>query len=153
MGKIEDISSWINTKKYTLLLDCLSESQGLRINYGPVPEVLLQFDVDSLRLSGLEITQISNVAANTELVCSYVREKLKFLEGTEDEQEGKHPEDEDDIDIEEGPFFRNFLNSYLIELHFLMFNPKGLEPYLKVTRMPKAKKYAKLLSDAYGRIS
>lgn len=113
----------------------------------------MQFDVDSLRLSELEITQISNVAANTELVCRYVREKLKSLEGTEDEQEGKHPEDEDDIDIEEGPFFRNFLNSYLIELHFLMFNPKGLEPYLKVTRMPKAKKYAKLLSDAYGRIS
>ncbi len=104
MGKIEDISSWINTKKYTLLLDCLSESQGLRINYGPVPEVLLQFDVDSLRLSELEVTQISNVAANTELVCSYVREKLKSLEGTEDEQEGKHPEDEDDIDVEEGPF-------------------------------------------------
>ncbi|WP_144936188.1 hypothetical protein [Pseudomonas alabamensis] len=151
MDKLEAISSWIDSEIYMSLLDLVTERLGLWINHGSVPEVLLHLDVDSLKVSKLEIEHISKMAQNPEGVCSYVREKLKSLEGTEDEQEGRHPEDEKDIDVEEGPYFRNFLNSYLIELHFLVFNPEGLEPYLKVTRMPKAKKYAKLLSDAYSR--
>lgn len=153
MGKIEEVNNWIGSEDYIYLLSCLVEKLGLQIDHDSVPEVLLQFDADSLSLSGLEITQISHIAANTELVCSYVREKLKSLEGTEDEQEGMHPEDEKSIIVEELPFYKNFLNSYLIELHLLSFHPERLEPYLKAIRIPKAKKYAKLLSDVYSRIS
>lgn len=153
MGKIEEVNSWVDSEGYTYLLSCLVEKLGLQIDHDSVPEVLLQFDADSLSLSGLETTQISHIAANPELVCNYVREKLKFLEGTEDEQEGMHPEDEKSVIVEELPFYKNFLNSYLIELHFLIFHPERLEPYLKAIRIPKAKKYAKLLRDVYRRIS
>lgn len=153
MGKIEEINSWIDSEDYIYLLSCLVKKLGLQIDHDSAPEVLLQFDADSLSLSGLEITQISHIAANTELVCNYVREKLESLEGTEDEQEGMHPEDEKSVIVEELPFYKNFLNSYLIELHFLIFHPERLEPYLKAIRIPKAKKYAKLLSDVYSRIS
>jgi hypothetical protein len=153
MIKVEEVSNWVNSKEYRCLLNCLVEKLGLQINDDAVPDILLQFDVDSLSLSRLEVTQISNIAGKTELVCNYVREKLKSLEGTEDEQEGMHPENEKSVVIEELPFYKNFLNAYLIELHFLIFHPHGLEPYLKSTRIPKAKKYAKLLSDAFSAAS
>ncbi len=153
MGELEKIDSWITSENYLYLLSCLSEQLGLRIDHGSVPEILLRFDADSLGLSGLQVAQISSIAENSKLVINYVREKLKSLEGTADEQEGMHPEDEESVLLEELPFYKNFLNSYLIELHFLIFDLKGLAPYLKAIRIPKAKEYAKLLSDAYGRAS
>ncbi|MNN72854.1 hypothetical protein D3C81_1889250 [compost metagenome] len=83
----------------------------------------------------------------------YVSAKLQALGGSADEQEGRNPEDEDDVVIKAHPFYPNFLNIYLIELHFLRFNPSGLESYLKAVRIPGAKKYAAQLSRMYAAIA
>lgn len=46
-------------------------------------------------------------------------------------------------------FYQNFLNIYLIELHFLESDPAGLEEYLKAIRIPGAVKYASQIEKIY----
>ncbi|PHN31629.1 hypothetical protein AO242_15000 [Pseudomonas sp. ICMP 561] len=74
------------------------------------------------------------------------------MEGTENQQEGKHSEDEDDVLLETLPFYKNFLNIYLIELHLLKTKPEMLDSYLKKIRIPNAKQYAKQLRSVYESI-
>lgn len=79
-------------------------------------------------------------------------EKLKPLSGSSREEEGKHPEDEDSVLIEEKGFYKNFINLYFVELYFLRFDQVGLEGYLKATRVPGAKKYAAQLKALYSKL-
>ncbi|MEN5305844.1 hypothetical protein [Pseudomonas sp. TWI628] len=153
MVDVEDIRAWINGKVYMDLLSAVVGKLRLRVNSDPVPDVVLQLDANKLNLARLEPAALVAVAQDADLICRYIAEKLKLLSGVPDEQEGKSPEDEDDVVLETHPFYQNFLNLYLIELHFLSFDLDALEGYLKSIRIPGVKKYLAQLQVIYGRVS
>jgi len=154
MVVVEDVKVWVNSVEYEDLLKNICEKIQIKVNHGSQPDIVWQLDVKKLNLAGLNINDISVVAKSYDLVAGYVKEKLRSSEINPDEQEGGDPEDDDeDDDVEVHPFYKSFLNLYLIELHFLKFNPAGLEGYLKSIRIPFAKKYAAQISKIYQKLT
>lgn len=152
MVVVEDVKAWVNSVAYDDLLENIYEKLQITVNPESQPDVVWQLDVKKFNLAELNIDDISVVAKSNELVVGYVKEKLRSSEINPNEQEGGDPEDEDD-DIEVHAFYKSFLNLYLIELHFLKFNPAGLEKYLKLIRIPFAKKYAAQISKIYRKLT
>ncbi|MFJ4054299.1 hypothetical protein ACIPZC_12710 [Pseudomonas sp. NPDC089743] len=153
MVAAEDVRAWINSTVYASLLDTVVENLNLSVNSDPVPDTVLQLDANKLNLAKLEPSALIAVAQDADLACRYIAEKLNAFSEVPDEQEGKSPDDEDDVIIETHAFYQNFLNLYLIELHFLRFNSSDLEDYLKSIRIPGAKKYSAQLKGMYKSIS
>lgn len=149
MVSVENVRAWVEADVYLSLLEDVAGSLRLPVNSDAIPDVVLQHDANKFNAAGLEPADLGAIASNVDLIRKYVGAKLQALGGSADEQEGRNPEDEDDLVLETHPFYRNFLNIYLIELHFLIFNPSGLESYLKAIRMPGAKKYTAQLTKMY----
>ena len=152
MVVVEDVKAWVNSVEYDGLLKNVCEKLQIKVNHESQPDVIWQLDVKKLNLAELNIEDISAVAKSYELVAEYVRKKLISSEINPDEQEGGDPDDEDD-DVEVHAFYKSFLNLYLIELHFLKFNPSGLENYLKLIRIPFAKKYSSQIIKIYRELT
>jgi hypothetical protein len=150
MVSVEAIKQWINSEIYVNLLEQSRKHLTIHVVEKDIPDVVLQFDADNLKLANLSISAIENLAKNPRLVCNYIAQKLKLLSGSGHEEEGKHSEDEESVLIEEIGFYRSFINLYLIELYFLQFDQDGLEAYLKATRVPGAKKYGAQLKLIYS---
>lgn len=160
MVVVEDVKAWVNSVAYDDLLKNVCETLQIKVNPESPPDVVWQLDVKKLNLADLNIDDISVVAKSYELVAGYVKGKLGSSEINPDEQEGGDPEGEDEEeeeeeeeDIEVHAFYKSFLNLYLIELHFLKVNPAGLERYLKLIRIPFAKKYAAQISKIYRELT
>lgn len=152
MASLEDIKQWVGSEAYMNLLEQARKELDVHVVEEDVPDVVLQFDADNLGSANLEVRVIENIAKDSRLICDYISEKLKLLSGSSREEEGKHPEDEDSVLIEEKGFYKNFINLYLVELYFLRFDQVGLEGYLKATRVPGAKKYAAQLKALYSKL-
>lgn len=152
MVVVEDVKAWVNSVEYENLLRSVCEKLQVDVNCESQPDVIWQLDIKKLNLAELDIDDISAVAENHELVAGYVKEKLGSSEINSDEQEGGDSEDDDD-EVEVHAFYKNFLNLYLIELHILEFDPVGLERYLKLIRIPFAKKYAAQISKIYRELT
>lgn len=152
MASVENIKQWISSKIYMDLLEQTRKDLNIYVVEEDIPDVALQFDADNLNSANLDVSVIEGLAKDSRLVCGYISEKLKLLSGSSGEEEGKHPEDEDSVLIEEKGFYKNFINLYLIELYFLRFDQDGLEGYLKATRVPGAKKYAAQLKVIYSKL-
>ena len=152
MATIEDVKSWVGSNRYENLLRYVVAKLSLKVSDDPLPDVVLQFDAKKLSLAMLDVNMLLDVAADCELVCRYVKEKLAGLEIDTDEREGKNIEDEDDVLEERHAFYINFLNICLIELHFLKFNSEGLEEYLKAIRIPSSRKYSVKIGKIYKQI-
>ncbi|WP_144936391.1 hypothetical protein [Pseudomonas alabamensis] len=152
MVVVEDVKAWVNSVEYENLLRSVCEKLQVDVNRESQPDVIWQLDIKKLNLAELDIDDISAVAENHELVAGYVKEKLGSSEINSDEQEGGDSEDDDD-EVEVHAFYKNFLNLYLIELHILKFDPVGLERYLKLIRIPFAKKYAAQISKIYRELT
>ncbi|MBA1190297.1 hypothetical protein G7Z99_14765 [Pseudomonas entomophila] len=153
MVVVEDVKAWVNSVEYDDLLKNVCKKLQVKVNHESQPNVVWQLDVKKLNLAELNIDDISVVAKGYELVAEYVKKKLISSETNPDEQEGGDPEDDEDDDVEVHAFYKSFLNLYLIELHFLKFNPAGLENYLKLIRIPFAKKYAAQISKIYRELT
>lgn len=149
MVVVEDVKAWVNSVEYENLLRSVCEKLKINVNRESQPDVIWQLDIKKLNVAELDIDDISVVAENHELVAGYVKEKLRSSEINSDEQEGGDSDDDDDDEVEVHAFYKNFLNLYLIELHILKFDPVGLERYLKLIRIPFAKKYAAQISKIY----
>jgi len=153
MISIENVRAWVEADGYVNLLEGVAEPLRLSVSSGVIPDVILQHDANKFKAAHLDPADLSVIASNIHLVRKYVSAKLQALGGSADEQEGRSPEDEGDLVLKTHPFYRNFLNIYLIELHFLIYNPGALEGYLKAVRVPGAKKYAAQLAEMYIEIA
>lgn len=149
MVDIGSVRAWVCGDVYEGLLEVVSKALHLAVNGDVTPDIVLQHDANKLNAAKLKIDDLIAVARDGEIVCNYVKSKLQGLDALADEQEGKSVEDEDDVVIKTHPFYSNFLNIYLIELHFLKSNPAELEAYLKSIRIPGGKKYSEQLHKMY----
>lgn len=152
MVSLQDVRHWIEGEIYSNLLEQLVQNPKLTTNDKIVPDTLLRYDIESFNAASATVKDLEEVASDKLFCQKYVLAKLKSIEGTEDQQEGKHSEDEDDVLLETLPFYKNFLNIYLIELHLLKTKPEMLDSYLKKIRIPNAKQYANQLRSVYESI-
>lgn len=152
MVSVDSVREWIESDVYAGLLARVTEQLQLRVSAEAPPEIVLHYNVRNLKLAQLTVADLAPIAVEHAQVCRFVAEKLELLSGDE-EQKGRHPEDEPDVVLEILPFERNFLNGYLIELHFLRVDPAGLEGYLKAVRIPGSRKYAGQLRRIYRKIA
>lgn len=152
MVNLQEARHWIEGEVYSRLLEQMVQNPKLATNDKFVPDALLGYDIEDINAAGVTVKDLEEVASDMLCCQKYVLAKLKSIEGTEDQQEGKHREDEDDVLLETLPFYKNFLNIYLIELHLLKTKPEMLDSYLKKVRIPNAKQYAKQLRSVYESI-
>lgn len=152
MVNLQEARHWIEGEVYSRLLEQMVQNPKLATNDKIVPDALLGYDIEDINAAGVTVKDLEEVASDMLFCQKYVLAKLKSIEGTEDQQEGKHSEDEDDVLLETLPFYKNFLNIYLIELHLLKTKPEMLDSYLKKIRIPNAKQYAKQLRSVYESI-
>jgi hypothetical protein len=152
MVDIKDVRDWIGSDTYVELLEFVKTKRKVAINDEQVSEILLSHDVNKINAASVSIADLKKVAENKYQFVDFFSAKLKLINGTENEQEGKSEEDEDDVVLAVHPFYKNFLNIYLIELSLLVSKPESLDSYLKTIRIPNSKKYASQLRVAYKSI-
>jgi hypothetical protein len=152
MVDIKDVRDWIGSDTYVELLDFLKTKRKVPVNDEQVAEVLLSHDVNKMNAASVSTADLKKVADNKHQFVDFFVAKLKLINGTENEQEGKCEDDDDDVVLKVHPFYKNFLNIYLIELFLLISKPELLDSYLKAIRIPNSKKYANQLRVAYKSI-
>lgn len=152
MVSADEVREWVSSEAYTSLLDLVAKELKVAINHEPVSDILLAHDVKKILAAESSIDELAAIANEKNFCLQYVARKWQIISGTEDLQEG-HDDDEPDVVLEKHPFYKNFLNIYLIEIYLLREKPESLEHYLKKIRIPQSKNYAKQLRDVYKAVS
>lgn len=149
MVESKQVRDWVESDIYDRLLRSVVRILNFNVNDEDVSDVLLKYDAMKFNAAEVQPFELSNIAEDADGFCRYISKKLKIIQGTENEQEGKHQEDEDDVVLAVNPFYRNFLNIYLLEFYILKNKPEDLDGYLKSIRIPNSKKYASQLRVAF----
>jgi hypothetical protein len=147
MVDVAAVRDWVESYRYSSLLDYVKNEVGFRVGDEPVSEILFKHDVNKLVLAGMSIQELSEAANRNVDFCKFLTAKFSIIKGTENDQEGGG---QDDKVLEELPFYRNFLNLHLIEFYILSARPDFLDVYLKSIRIPNSKKYAAQLKRAFA---
>lgn len=106
--------------------------------------------MDKANVSSLEIINI--LEEDRIEFLDFLFSKIKKYENVkfkEDYPKGESPEEEEDNEEVLG-YAKGFILLYAIEFFLLKNRPTDLESYLKETRVPQAKKYAKELNVIYS---
>ena len=147
MVDVTAVRSWVESSRYSSLLDYVKNELSFNIGDEPVSEILYKHDVNKLVLAGMSIQELSEAASCNVVFCKYLGAKFSIIKGSENEQEGGG---QNDKVLKELPFYRNFLNLHLIEFYILSNRPDFLEVYLKSIRIPNSRKYAVQLKKAFA---
>jgi len=134
------------SSEYQCLLNELRESLVIPVeaNY---EDMLAEFDDESLSLSRLSESEIVK-ALHEEVaqIQAYSERKFRVLDGAPDEQEfapGEQLDIDDYEEVGEGVCSQGFLLINIIEYLLAKADVDRLQAYLKLQRIPNAKKYAK----------
>ncbi|WP_276379043.1 hypothetical protein [Flavobacterium sp. H4147] len=151
---MKTLVDFVNSTTYDVLL----ENVKLRINIeidDNIPDVVWGFSIKELNLANVTVDDLKSlIELHTDSISAYVEIKLKkYSDDIEQEYpEGYEPEEEND-EIVNLPFYKNFLIIYLAEYWILKENPKEIENYVRALRIPYAKKYAKEITVIYNDIN
>jgi hypothetical protein len=134
------------SSEYQSLLNELRESLVIPVE-ADYEDMLAEFDDESLSVSRLDENEIFK-ALNEEVsqIQVYSEKKFRALDGAPDEQEfapGEQVEIDDSKEVEEGVYSQGFLLINIIEYLLAKADVDRLQAYLKLQRIPNAKKYAK----------
>jgi hypothetical protein len=153
---MERIKKFIESELYNDLIKQIKEVSKIEVQSN-CPEMLFSFDKENLDFAKISVDDLESLLnSDKEKIIEYV--KIKLIKYLNIEMEQEYPEgyepDEDDkpVVLKVSPFYKNFLNIYLIEYYLLKNRPTELEAYFKLTRIPGAKKYAKELKEIYSKI-
>lgn len=121
----------------------------LRINIdSDYEEVFARLDSAKMERAGLKKPEVECILIDdAESIKKYSINKHRALHGLSDEQEyraGEEPtEDEKDVVLSVGNYAQGFLLTNIIEYVLAKEGAARLQEYLKLSRIPKAKEYAK----------
>lgn len=110
---------------------------------------------EKAKVSFSELISIINSKEEVNSFINYVSKKLVKYDGCDEQEypEGEEPdEDEKDIVISEDGFSKTFLAFHLIEYCVLKNNRDYIDEYVKLIKIPNAKKYAKELKEIYDNV-
>ena len=151
---MDNINEFINGENYELLLKNVQTISNIEIDDN-VPFALLDYDNERLKAAQVKIDDLESLLNTNMKEASYFVEKKMQYNFDEDDEypEGEEISDDDKPHtIEELPYYKNFLVSFLIEYYLLKEQPTELGKYLKRTHIAHATKYEKELRNIWKEV-
>ena len=151
---MDNINEFINGENYELLLKNVQTISNIEIDDN-VPFALLDYDNERLKAAQVKIDDLESLLNTNMKEASYFVEKKMQYNFDEDDEypEGEEISDDDKPHtIEELPYYKNFLVSFLIEYYLLKEQPTELGKYLKRTHIAQATKYEKELRNIWKEV-
>ena len=151
---MDNINGFINGENYELLLKNVQTICNIEIDDN-VPFALLDYDNERLKAAQVTIEELEYLfSSNMKETLCFVVKKMQYNFDEDDE----YPEGEEILDddkphtIEELPYYKNFLVSFLIEYYLLKEQSTELGKYLKRTHIAQATKYEKELCNIWEEV-
>lgn len=151
---MDNINEFINGENYELLLKNVQTISNIEIDDN-VPFALLDYDNERLKAAQVTIEDLESLlGSNMNEAMTFIDKKMQF----DFEEDDKYPEGEEISDddkphtIEELPYYKNFLVSFLIEYYLLKEQPTELGKYLKRIHIAQATKYEKELRNIWKEV-
>lgn len=151
---MDNINEFINGENYELLLKNVQTISNIEIDDN-VPFALLDYDNERLKVAQVKIEELEYLFnSNMKETLCFVVKKMQYNFDEDDE----YPEGEEILDddkphtIDELPYYKNFLVSFLIEYYLLKEQPTELGKYLKRTHIAQATKYEKELCNIWKEV-
>lgn len=151
---MDNINEFINGENYGLLLKNVQTISNIEIDDN-VPFALLDYDNERLKAAQVTIEDLESLlGSNMNEAMTFIDKKMQF----DFEEDDEYPEGEEILDddkphtIEELPYYKNFLVSFLIEYYLLKEQPTELGKYLKRTHIAQATKYEKELRNIWKEV-
>lgn len=151
---MDNINEFINGENYGLLLKNVQTISNIEIDDN-VPFALLDYDNERLKAAQVKIDDLESLLNTNMKEASYFVEKKMQYNFDEDDEypEGEEISDDDKPHtIDELPYYKNFLVSFLIEYYLLKEQPTELGKYLKRTHIAQATKYEKELCNIWKEV-
>jgi len=151
---MDNINEFINGEIYEVLLKNVQTISNIEIDDN-VPFALLDYDNERLKAAQVKIDDLESLLNTNMKEASYFVEKKMQYNFDEDDEypEGEEISDDDKPHtIEELPYYKNFLVSFLIEYYLLKEQPTKLGKYLKRTHIAHATKYEKELRNIWEEV-
>ena len=151
---MDNINEFINGEIYEVLLKNVQTISNIEIDDN-VPFALLDYDNERLKAAQVKIDDLESLLNTNMKEASYFVEKKMQYNFDEDDEypEGEEISDDDKPHtIEELPYYKNFLVSFLIEYYLLKEQPTELGKYLKRTHIAQATKYEKELRNIWKEV-
>lgn len=151
---MDNINEFINGENYGLLLKNVQTISNIEIDDN-VPFALLDYDNERLKAAQVTIEDLESLlGSNMNEAMTFIDKKMQF----DFEEDDEYPEGEEILDddkphtIEELPYYKNFLVSFLIEYYLLKEQPTELGKYLKRIHIAHATKYEKELRNIWKEV-
>lgn len=142
----------IESEAYIDCINSIENKVSLKI-LDKYRENMANRDSDKMDKANVSSLEIINILEEDRIeFLDFLFSKIKKYENVkfkEDYPKDEEPEDEDNNEEVLG-YAKGFILLYAIEFFLLKNRPTDLERYLKETRVPQAKKYAKELSTIYS---
>ena len=151
---MDNINEFINGEIYEVLLKNVQTISNIEIDDN-VPFALLDYDNERLKAAQVKIDDLESLLNTNMKEASYFVEKKMQYNFDEDDEypEGEEISDDDKPHtIDELPYYKNFLVSFLIEYYLLKEQPTELGKYLKRTHIAQATKYEKELCNIWNEV-
>lgn len=151
---MDNINEFINGENYELLLKNVQTICNIEID-DTVPFALLDYDNERLKAAQVKIDDLEFLlGSNMNEAMTFIDKKMQFdLEDDDEYPEGEEISyDDKPHTIEELPYYKNFLVSFLIEYYLLKEQPTELGKYLKRTHIAQATKYEKELRNIWEEV-
>jgi len=151
---MDNINEFINGEIYEVLLKNVQTICNIEIDDN-VPFALLDYDNERLKAAQVKIDDLESLLNTNMKEASYFVEKKMQYNFDEDDEypEGEEISDDDKPHtIDELPYYKNFLVSFLIEYYLLKEQPTELGKYLKRTHIAHATKYEKELRNIWKEV-
>ncbi|WP_234014849.1 hypothetical protein [Cronobacter dublinensis] len=151
MVTTSDVKKIISSDAYTDLLSQTVSSSSIIINKADPPGQVLNLEAGRINHSGIEIIDLeSTILSDSADIARFSIIKLTGL--TDDDIDDYNEDGDEDLVIENLPFYKSFLIGYVLEYYLLKNNPAKLEAYLKKIRIPNYKDYASELKSFYSEL-
>lgn len=151
---MDNINEFINGENYELLLKNVQTICNIEID-DTVPFALLDYDNERLKAAQVKIDDLEFLlGSNMNEAMTFIDKKMQFdFEDDDEYPEGEEISyDDKPHTIEELPYYKNFLVSFLIEYYLLKEQPTKLGKYLKRIYIAHATKYEKELRNIWEEV-
>lgn len=151
---MDNINEFINGEIYEVLLKNVQTISNIEIDDN-VPFALLDYDNERLKAAQVKIDDLEFLlGSNMNEAMTFIDKKMQFdFEDDDEYPEGEEISyDDKPHTIEELPYYKNFLVSFLIEYYLLKEQPTELGKYLKRTHIAQATKYEKELRNIWEEV-
>ncbi len=150
---MKQLKRLVESEIYAKAIQEICQSVQIKI-YPGYEELLLKIDSEELERAMISVDDLESILlTDYQKIISFAAAKIvKFgkEEAIQEYPEGEEPDEDDkDDNIIHHGYSKGFLLLYATEYFILKYKPDTLAHFLKISRIPQAKKYAKELNDLY----